>query len=579
MIMSQTSAGKRTFFFLLSFFLINTVSFTSLLAAIAFISGSSVQQWFFPVSVILATIINFYAAGLAGNKEKRSIFLKSLLAGIFIIISAILIAGYFYDTSADGLVYHQETIYQLKTGWNPVNKILPDSVNQAIWINHYAKGAEIPQASIYSMTNRIETGKATNIILLAGSFFLTASALSVFGRLTMRKVLLLSGFLVLNPVTINQLFTYYVDGQLACLLVCLLAIFILIYKSCNRYYLLLLISLIIITVNIKFTALVFTAFFAMAFLSLLLVLKKIKLFRKVFYSCLAGALLGVVLVGYNPYIINTVNYNHPFYPLMGESSIDIIQESYPIGFSEKGRFEKFFISFFSHTDNEGSWAWEERRPTLKLPFTFNKVDISNARTEDTRVAGFGPFFSGIFLMAFLFFLIASIRYQSKSIVSKVLYIVAVLLVSVLVVPEAWWARYVPQLWIIPLLLIVAIEMNNSIMPVFLKRLFYLFVFFNISFSLLSVPYRILMTLQLEYQLRQLEASGTNVNVEWGNAKTNRVRFMEHNIPFREQKIDKAVAIEIIGSDSKFEKPGSIPPVSMPLLLKWWRGIKPENKLD
>ncbi|MBK8142070.1 MAG: hypothetical protein IPK57_14595, partial [Chitinophagaceae bacterium] len=132
-------------------------------------------------------------------------------------MSAILIAGFFYDTSADGLVYHQETIYQLKTGWNPVNKILPDSVNQAIWINHYAKGAEIPQASIYSMTNRIETGKATNIILLAGSFFLTASALSVFGRLTMRKVLLLSGLLVLNPVTINQLFTYYVDGQLACL--------------------------------------------------------------------------------------------------------------------------------------------------------------------------------------------------------------------------------------------------------------------------------------------------------------------------------------------------------------------------
>jgi len=122
-------------------------------------------------------------------------------------------------------------------------------------------------------------------------------------------------------------------------------------------------------------------------------------------------------------------------------------------------------------------------------------------------------------------------------------------------------------------------MSDTIWPAILKRLFYLLVFFNISFSLISVPYRILMTLQLEYQLRQLEASNKPVNVEWGNARTNRVRFMEHHIPFREQKIDKAVAIEIIGSDSKFEMPGSVPPVSMPLLLKWWRGIKPENKLD
>lgn len=84
-------------------------------------------------------------------------------------------------------------------------------------------------------------------------------------------------------------------------------------------------------------------------------------------------------------------------------------------------------------------------------------------------------------------------------------------------------------------------------------------------------------MQLEYQLSQLKASRQTIKVNWGNARANRIRFNERQIPYEEHEGVGTTAVEIIGSDSKFELPGTIPDVPMPFLLKWWRGIKPLDK--
>ncbi|HMH20616.1 MAG TPA: hypothetical protein VK563_02515, partial [Puia sp.] len=434
---TQISIKRSVLYFLVSFCLLTTIAFILLIASLSFIPGGVLSWWHFPLSFMLAAGCTYAAAGFSMKEERIAYFLKAMLIVIPIFVLSILLAAFIYDTSADGLVYHQEAVFQLSSGWNPMHKELPDSVSQAIWINHYAKGAELPQAAIYSFTHKIETGKATNILLIAAGYFLSLSVLCRWNILSYKRSVLLSALLVLNPVTVNQVFTYYLDGQVASLLLCFLAVCILLFRDTNRYHLLLLASIMIITVNIKFTAVVFVGIFCIGFLAFLLICKKAQAFRRVLYTMAIAGAVGLLLVGYNPYVINTRSYHHPFYPLMGRSHIEIIGQSYPMGFAEKGRFGKFFVSYFSHTDNEGSWPWSKRAPSLKIPLAISKTDIQGARTEDTRVAGFGPFFSGIFLLSLVLFLIGARYYPGKSYLERTFYVLGIIFISVFAIPEAW----------------------------------------------------------------------------------------------------------------------------------------------
>lgn len=563
--------------FAIGFGLINIISFTLIISSIGFFFGVVMSLWTFPLSVICAVIVNYKLSAAVAPEWKKAFFLRSVIAIVSISILSIFIAGLIYDTSADGLVYHQEAVYQLKNGWNPVYEILPDSVSQAMWINHYPRGAEIPQSAIYSITNSIETGKATNLFLLFAGFFLTTAALLKIKRLSIRHASLLSLLFTLNPVCINQIFTFYLDGQVSNLLLCFLAVSVLFVCKQNKYYLLLLFSIIIITANLKFTAVIFSVIFSISLAIYFFITRAKKAGVRTLCSCVVGGLFAILLVGYNPYVKNTINYHHPFYPLMGKGSIDIIKESYPIGFAEKGQLEKFYISLFSHTDNEGSWPWEERTPTLKIPFSINRVDINNARTEDTRIAGFGPFFSGIFILSLILFIISGLFFKKQYPVNrKILYCIISILISVSIIPEAWWARYVPQFWLVPLLMIISLEFINHKAIRLLKWGLYILLSINISFSLLSIPYRLLMSSQLTYQLSQFKASKQEIMVKWGNARSNRIRFIEKGIPFKEEDLSEDKSVEIVGSDSRAIMPEGVPGVSKPFYLKWWRKLKPSD---
>src|SRR4029077_6454858 len=189
------------------------------------------------------------------------------------IIGSIFISGIFYDISADGQMYHMESAIQMKAGWNPFREELPAAFNQAIWLNHYGKGVEDPQATIYAFTHRLETTKATNFMALAASFCLVMAFLTRLNRFSHRKNLLFSGLLAFNPVTFYQLLNTYVDGQLCSFLLCFIAIAGLLFLESNRYYLFLLASVLIVVINIKFTALVFGGIFTAGMLFLFMLLR------------------------------------------------------------------------------------------------------------------------------------------------------------------------------------------------------------------------------------------------------------------------------------------------------------------
>ncbi|MBS1598703.1 MAG: hypothetical protein JST75_10810 [Bacteroidetes bacterium] len=566
---------KSESYFLIAFALINLFAFCLILGSITFLTGHTLSAWQFPVALILALFVNFRLIKILYKDQAASFFGRNGIIVVAIVLVSVFLAGLFYDVSFDGQSYHMESVYQLGKTWNPITTELPDSVNRTEidYVNHYPKGAEVPQAAIYAITNRIEYGKATNLMLFAACFFLCLSFLYRIDKFSFKKKMFISALFVLNPVMVGELISYYVDGQLAALALCFLVVSAFIFIEAKRYYLFLLSSIIIVTVNLKFTGIPFILIFVFGLLVLLLLNKKMQQFKQVIIGSALAGVVGVVLAGYHPYVVNTVNYHHPFYPVMGNTKKDIIGLVYPESFKYKNRFGKFFTSFFSHTDELKIYLDKDPKVPFKIPFTLNKTDLKNAPKLGVKMAGFGPFFSGAVLISLVLLLLVWKRLSDKQWRINMVVILGTLLLSVFSVSEAWWARFVPQLWLFPLIIAYASETSNIKSEKWLRGIVYVSLGLNICLSLLIIPWNVYKTAEAGYQMDVLKASKDTIKIEMSYFRSNRIRFYEHDIPIKEQHVDGPHVDSVIHSSTKFEVPANIPPVEMPALLKWIDAVK------
>ncbi len=128
-----------------------------------------------------------------------------MFLSVFIVLISYFAAIHYFDTSWDGQGYHQEAIYLLKNGWNPISS---ESNAFHQWIDVYQKGNEIIQANIYLITNKIEAGKLLNIVLVYIAFFVFWSFLDTL-KLKKSYCFFISFVAVFNPVVFTQVFTYY----------------------------------------------------------------------------------------------------------------------------------------------------------------------------------------------------------------------------------------------------------------------------------------------------------------------------------------------------------------------------------
>ena len=133
-----------------------------------------------PLNVILSSILTIGLFVLLNRKRintQNSVFyIASVLITILLAIISTYCVGKTFDTSADGCFYHKPAIGLIKEGWNPVYESSEDfckdndteieNSGQFLWIDHYPKVTWNFAASIYSVTNNIETGKVL-IVLLA----------------------------------------------------------------------------------------------------------------------------------------------------------------------------------------------------------------------------------------------------------------------------------------------------------------------------------------------------------------------------------------------------------------------------
>ena len=389
-------------------------------------------------------------------------FLKQFLILLLIIMVSCTLAVFIWDTSSDGRWYHSATLVMLKNGWLPVyHKFMEFAANchvhpeSAFWGNFYLRFVETVGANIYKITNLIESAKAVNLIALSAVFMYSYSVLKEFKPQNKFMPLITSFIIVLNPVSICQWFTNFIDLHIyfAFTLLVLTIIKIELQQKTVKTDLFMFVSSALMLAMTKLTGCMYLFIICLLYFLYLFPLKRdVKKYIKTIL--IIGGL--IALTGVSPFYTTFKNRGNPFFPVWGKNRLVIIN-NIPVGFETMSNIERFLRSTFSESVmsmNSTDIQEFKKAVKLKIPFTMHKkspeeaVYIPNPYEfcfPDMRVGGLGFFWSGILLLS-LFYL-PFIRFRNKN--EKYLFwlLTAMILTTTFSNPHSWWARFIPQFWL------------------------------------------------------------------------------------------------------------------------------------
>ena len=519
---NRDEVARRSY--LIGFFIVSYIFFQILISSISLLMGKEINSFHFCLAFLSWALASFCVVQFMKQKPARYFF--CFFVSVLIIVSSILFSSLFYDISYDGQAYHQEAIIRLSTGWNPYYENLDSKVLHWLWINHYPKASWIYGANLFKFTNQIECGKSVNILLIITSFFFFVTVFASFKKLTLRSLLFLSALLAMNPVSLQQSLTFYVDGAFGSLIACLLASMFFIYQFRRRVDLLLFLMSGVILINLKFTSIPYLLIISGAFIVTIFLWR-----REQLYTCLLTLILtlvvGVGIVGYTPYVRNIIHEQHIFYPVMGKSPVDIMTYNTPESIRGKSTGEKFFKSLLSPTDNNIKNGLGE----MKAPFSFKHFNEFKASIDhDVRLAGMGVFYSGIFIISILGTIYLFFASKKTATTYAFGLILSGLVVSIAINPESWWARYVPQLWtLVIILLTIFIAEKTKILR--LIGVGCIFLGFLNSGSILGgiLAKNVYATRAVNQQLNELSSHAKSIEIYYGNFYSNRLRYFGNGV--------------------------------------------------
>lgn len=422
-----------------------------------------------PLHLPLAFVISLIPLFLAKSRE-------ILLGGGAVVLGgfslSFVLSALLYDYSWDGRAYHQIGILYFANGWNPVWQKMADVesllpyLSHEIWVEHYLKFSEVVASSIVSAfasiapssLDTIELGKALNFIAVFGAFLYSVSVLAKF--IHPLPATIISLFASFSPVVGAQIATYYVDGLLSCAL--LVAFCAIVDREFYRRQLVdsspseisslkramfarscILAGALLAMASIKLTGIAYAGFIGLGYLVYLLWFYPFKESKPlIVLGLITGSL--ILACNANPLLTNLASGKHFGYPLLGKDKIDIIIGQQPKVFDELNSGTKLLYSLFSRTQN----CTAQCTPQLKAPFSRLHDEAPNV---DTRIAGFGAYFSGAVLLSALMVVLFAQGFRRKEILGLLVLVTG----SFLINPESWWARYVPQMYFVPLLVLVA----------------------------------------------------------------------------------------------------------------------------
>ena len=491
------------------------------LATATFAMNGRIGIAIFPAAVALSLAIGHLL--LLRNHYNGSAIIRYYLCCMASLVWALLSSAILYDNSFDGNTYHQGAIIDMLNGANPFYN--PDDIAM-LWGKHYAKALEIIASTITVCFNRIECGKAVNVLIILSSIFITYSFLrEELSRLTSRRILLLTALLALCPVVIRQAYIYYNDYTLYSFMLLMVISIIRLYRNTQHPSWAVLIMTCILAATTKFT-IGFYIYLTLAtgVVWIFFTARRALSYRMAIVG-IALIVVGFGLYGYHPYVTNTLGWGNPFYPLMG-GNVDIMTENTPDVYLDGNRFTNWLISLFYTTQETGVWI-----PILNDSLHDYYI------AYDSRIAGFGPLFGyllvgAIALAAWVWMSQRTTRHTRHTITYVALALL--LIAACFIFEQSWWMRYVPFLWAVPVILLIYTQQYDTLTSAqrFLRNTLYSMLVFT---QLLCVATTMVSGLSYTQRLGGLfHAVTPQSKVEvfsYGDITSFNYKLQERNIPF------------------------------------------------
>ena len=428
------------------------------LPTIGFWLGLPIGVWQAP----LATLVILSIALTIG-------FDRRILRWLTLLAVSLLWARFSRDFAWDSWVYHQPAIIALLEGWNPLHEpsaatwlsrpealaqphltLIPERIT--LLLTHYGKATWVMAAAIAAAAGDLDSGKAINLLAICASFGLGLRCFRQIG-LSPRTSIGLATAVALHAVGLAQVNAYYQDGLFGSLL--LIAVFSALawLKQRAAIDLIVFFIAVILAVNTKASAFLFCGVLVLWIAWQQRHDGRDRLRRPLAITAAAGVALLVLSI--NPFLSNTLSNGHPFHPL---NQRNIVANQIAADFQSLPMLVRFHRSLFSRSENSAS-----QPPTLTAPFSVQASELTVLRESyDTRISGFGPLF-GEALYAALALLVGLVLVRRGALgadARRLLTVAALVLLSCALFSGGWWARYVPHLWCVPVL-VAAAALNSG----------------------------------------------------------------------------------------------------------------------
>jgi hypothetical protein len=428
--------------------------------SLLFMVHVSAGKWLFPVIVVGTLVWCIGQLRVVLDAKTIAIWLTGITA---ITLIAAWLCLVMYDFSYDGMWYHQDGVRLIAAGWNPYTHFLSlkETSLSDLYLNHYPKATWISSGSIYAFTNKMESAKIINWFALYGAACFCYLTLKSVFSLSKGALIALTCILALNPVVIYQLFTFYVDGLMGSLLTCLICVAVLFHtqKIPARTAVYCAFIMMVFIVNIKFTSVIYVGLLALGSVAFVFLYKCSVWLKQAFILATIFS-AGILVLGYPTYVRNTLTHGHPFYPIMGKGNIgeEVAKVTMPANFIGKNRFEQFNLATFARAE----WSRAPNASRPKALFTTDAFTVLDEyKRADPEMSGFGPLFAEILLMVAAG-LVAVFVLNRRQFNRYHILIVFTLAASVVIIPAFWYARYVPQLWTLVLLLSIVVAQQPKL---------------------------------------------------------------------------------------------------------------------
>ena len=381
-----------------------------------------------------------------GYRQKR-LFFAALAMGVLIGFCGLGVAAQFLDLSGDGNWYHQEAVHQLAAGWNPYSQppIVRPQGDGGLAVECFSKGIWINETLLYLLAGDIEAAKGIHIILA-----LAAQAL-VWGlavRLGIRAWLggLIALVAVWNAVVIVQMCSYYLDGDVSSSLVAFLAAAVLCLVVDGLAMPVVAASALMLLASAKLTGIFYGGFFLAGLAGMGLFFRPWKAIARKAAIVSIGLIAGITLEA-TPWQ-NWVKFQHPFYPLMGPNAkFEQMTLAAPRNLRDRNRFVQLGYSIVGQPELSFQQDGEVQ---IKPWFQVSEKTLQAFRHwPDPNIAGYGIFMPETLLFTLLTVLLI-VPKRTRAFGLLMLSCLLILL-SVLLKPRVWYARYNPQLTLLPVI--------------------------------------------------------------------------------------------------------------------------------